>query len=204
MPNHQEKKFRCKGPLEAPTADESTGHLNGIIPGMYPLMAGFEDHRDPDAVPQFTAGWLYGISWQQADFRDEIVACYKANNKLEDDYFNGMAAYEAGDSEKGDGLFSDATKYYDDAFGGCDKDVTDALGAWNDKIQALAEIKDWDKISAKIYEAHKTELDADVALEFKWWDGAVYFNSGMYAGRFQKVFLDNAPEEIIAEMLAYL
>ena len=176
----------------------------GLVPNPYPDVVAVEEQRDPETVPQFTAGWLYGISWQQDDYRDKIVACYKSNNKLEDDYFNAMAAYEAGDQKKGDDLFADAAQYYEDAFSGCDKDITDALGEWNDKLTALGQIKDWDKISAKIYDAHKDELNADIGLEFKWWDAAVYFNSGMYAGRFHKVFIDNAPEAIIGEMLTYI
>ena len=55
--------------------------------------------------------------------------------------------------------------------------------------------KDWDKNSKKIYDDNKKEIDDDVALEIQWFDGAKFnaFNSGMYAGRVDKIFLDNSP-----------
>ena len=138
------------------------------------------------------------------DLRDKIIACYAKSDNLTNDYFDGMAAYEAGDQKTGDKKFADAESYYGDAFHTCDKEVIDALNEWKEKVDDLSNIKDWDKISARIYEAHKDELNADIQLEFKWWDAAVYFNSGMYAGRFQKVFLDDAPNAIVDELLSLI
>jgi len=113
-----------------------------------------------------------------------------------------MKFYEAGKQEKGDEKFADAGSRIYDALAECDQEIIDTFKEWNDKIGALHEMKDWDKIQKKIYKHHKDEVDSDIKLEFKWWDDAVYFNSGMYSGRFQKVFLDHAPEYIIDEMLS--
>ena len=36
----------------------------GLVPNPYPDMLEVDSQRDPEAVPQFTAGWIYGISGQ--------------------------------------------------------------------------------------------------------------------------------------------
>ena len=115
-----------------------------------------------------------------------------------------MADYEAGKQKRGDKKFADAGGRIYDAIRGCDQEIIDIFNDWNKKLGPLHEMKHWNKISDKIYKHHKDEIDADISLEFKWWDSAVYFNSGMYSGRFQKVFLDNAPEYIIGEMLSFI
>jgi len=65
-------------------------------------------------------------------------------------------------------------------------------------------MKDWDKISAKIYKANKAVCDQDIEYEFKTWNEGIYFDSGMFAGRFQKIFLDNAPQEVVTSLLEAL
>ena len=103
--------------------------------------------RDHDAVPQFVAGWLYGITYHEDDLRDEIVACYKKVELLEDDYFEGMAACDDGDTITCTEKFADAAKYYEEAFGSCDDSITDELRKWSEKYADLQTTEDWDKIS---------------------------------------------------------
>ena len=56
---------------------------------------------------------------------------------------------------------------------------------------------DWPQLSKQIYEANKTIVDRDIDLEFREWTQGVFFNSGMFAGEIQKIFLDNMPVESI-------
>jgi len=77
----------------------------GLAPGPYTLE---DDTRDPMAPAQMTAGWLFGISGQAEEMRDAIIACYKVNDSLTADYYDGMAAYQSGDSKTGDAKFNDA------------------------------------------------------------------------------------------------
>lgn len=150
--------------------------------------------KDPEAPAQMIAGWLFGITDQALEYRDKIVGCYKTNVNITNDYYDGMAAYKSGNSTAGDAKFNDARQYYDDAFSGCASDVTDALTKWTDKVDALANIKNWDQVSKQIYTQHKDVLDQDIQFEFMYWDQGVYYNAGMYGGRFDKTFLDYAPK----------
>ena len=43
--------------------------------------------------------------------------------------------------------FNDAGKHYDEAFANCDSSVTDVLGMWKQKVEALQSIPNWDQIS---------------------------------------------------------
>lgn len=121
---------------------EITAYM-GLVPNTYSDMLEVDSQRDPDAVPQFNAGWLYGISGQHDEMRNLIVECYKADAKLEDDYFQGMAAYEDGKGKKGDKLFKDAITHFDGAFAGCDPKIISTLKEWNSKISNLHDMKDW-------------------------------------------------------------
>lgn len=49
-------------------------------------------------VPQMTAGWLFGISYQEIEVRDKLMSCYKHHRELTRDYYDAMAAYEDGDT----------------------------------------------------------------------------------------------------------
>lgn len=55
------------------------------------------DKRDPMAPAQFAAGWLYGISFQTEEHRDEIVNCFQTSDDLTNDLYDAMEAYENGD-----------------------------------------------------------------------------------------------------------
>jgi len=108
-----------------------------------------------------------------------------------------MAAYEKGDQETGDKKFADAKDKYDIALHACDKKVTDPIVEWSKKWNDLESRDDWDKISKDITESQKDVLEDDVKQSFYWWDKPVPFNAGMFMGRWQKVFLDNAPAEFL-------
>ena len=62
-----------------------------------------------------------------------------------------------------------------------------------DKAEALVQSSDWPQIAAKIYMAHKDEIAKDSELEHSSWQQGKFFDSGMYTGSIEKIFLDNAP-----------
>lgn len=58
---------------------------------------------------------------------------------------------------------------------------------------------DYSDVSEQIYNAHKDEIDLNVSLMFKTWDQGVFYNAGMFAGRIDKIMLDNLPQELSAD-----
>ena len=151
--------------------------------------------QDPTAPFEFLSGWVYGVSVQKDYIRNEMVACGKTDDSLTDDVYAAMIALGKGDSKTANDKWNDATPKYTKALADCGKDVKDPLDKWGDAINKMVTEKDWDKNSKKIYDDNKKEIDDDVALEIQWFDGDKFnpFNSGMYAGRVDKIFLDNSP-----------
>merc|ERR1712071_465823 len=135
-----------------------------------------DDAQNPEAPAQFIAGWLYGVSAQAFNIQDAIVA---------------------GDSQTGYSKLNDAKQYYDAFFANCGTDVTDPLTQWSDNIDALAQIDNWDTISAQIYLDNKQILDDDLSYEVNSWNRGVFFDAGMFAGRYQLIFYEQAPAQII-------
>ena len=56
--------------------------------------------------------------------------------------------------------------------------------------------KDWDTQESKIYEANKTVIDKNNKLKFRTWYDAVPFNTGMFSGRVDKIFLDGTSNQL--------
>ena len=82
---------------------------------------------------------------------------------------------------------------YETAMAGCGQiaEVIRGIAKKFDDIQAR---QDWDKLSKEIYQANQDVIDRDVNLEFSQWSEGVFFNSGMFAGQIEKIFLDAVPE----------
>lgn len=84
----------------------------------------------------------------------------------------------------------EAQKLYQVDLAGCDASVTDVLDKWQKKMNDLVSRKDYVEFQAKVYKANKKLIDDNFSNELKWWDDGVFFNSGMFAGRNDKIFLD--------------
>lgn len=153
------------------------------------------DKMDPTAPAQFMAGWLYGVSGQTIEFRDEVMKCYKQDDNITKDFYDGMAAYMKGDSDAGTKAFNDARKRYHTAYAGCDKKITKPFVDATDKMDALVSRKDWEDIEEKIYKENKKVVDQNTTYEFKEWKEGVFYNSGMFAGATDLIFLKNAPKK---------
>ena len=151
--------------------------------------------QDPTAPFEFLSGWVYGVSLQKDEIRNAMIACAIPDDGLKHDVYAAMDALGRGDSKTANDKWNDATPLYKTALAKCGDDVTGPLEKWGDAINKMVTDKDWDKNSKKIYDDNKKEIDDDVALEIQWFDGAKFnaFNSGMYAGRVDKIFLDNSP-----------
>jgi hypothetical protein len=190
--------------FDAGMYDGQISQYMGLVPNPYPDMVFADDAQNPEAPAQFIAGWLYGVSTQAFNMQDAIVACYTRNDDLTAAYYDAQAAFVAGDSQTGYSKLNDAKQYYDAFFANCGTDVTDPLTQWSDNIDALAQIDDWDTISAQIYLDNKQILDDDLSYEVNSWNRGVFFDAGMFAGRYQLIFYEQAPAQIIDEMLSYI
>ena len=132
--------------FDAGMYDGQISQYMGLVPNPYTAETEAEQ-LDGQAPAQYIAGWLYGISWQQEDLRDKIIACYTENDIITQDYFDGMAAYSKGDTETATAKFNDAGEHYDEAFANCDSSITDVLTQWKTKLTDLEKIDNWDTIS---------------------------------------------------------
>ena len=146
--------------------------------------------RMSDAPGEFLAGWVYGVSFQKDDIRNDIMSCIKFDDDLTNDMYDGMEAYEKGDQDTGKKKMDAAQKLYETALSGCDTKVTDPIKMWGDKMTDLVARNDWEDFEKKVYEANKMAIDENIREEFQEWDWGVYFNAGMFAGRIDKIFLD--------------
>ena len=146
--------------------------------------------RDPTAPAQWIAGWYYGVEGE--DKRDYILGCYKADDDLTITLYDAMEAYIGGDEATGEQKMKDARPMYQIALQACDE-VNGKMKEIGDKIYALPDTPDWDKISKEIYNDNKARVDRDVDLMLREWKQGVFFNSGMFTGYVDKIFLDNAP-----------
>ena len=86
--------------------------------------------RDPQAPPQFTAGWLLGVSF--IDKRDEIIDCYEPNDDLMNAQYDAMEAYIADDKATGDEKMAQVKKLAKKAYASCEKTVPE-LFEWYQK-----------------------------------------------------------------------
>ena len=143
------------------------------------------------------AGWYYGISTK--DKRDEVVECFKPNDKLTNFLYEAFEEYAAGKKMAGDAYLAKTKPLYKRALSDCGN-LGDHMHEWSQKMDDLQERKDWPEIAKKIYETNKAIIDRDVDLEVREWQQGVYFNSGMFAGQVAKLFLDNAPS---SQLMSY-
>ena len=69
--------------------------------------------RDPQAPAQLLAGWLYGISDQTIDLRDQLLGCFEPTEKLTNKVYRAMRLWHKGDKEDGDKAWHFAEKQYE-------------------------------------------------------------------------------------------
>ena len=150
-----------------------------------------EETRDPMAPAQFVAGWFYGVSTE--DKTKDILACYKKSDDLTNDLYDAMDAYIKGDQKTGDAKMKDTKALYDTALSAC-SDVGTEMKNIGDKADALVKRSDWKQLAEKIYNDNKDVIDRDIDLELREWKQGVFFNSGMFAGQIEQIFLKDAPE----------
>ena len=69
--------------------------------------------RDSEAPAQLLAGWLYGISDQTIDLRDQLLECFEPTEKLTNKVYRAMRLWHKGDKEDGDKAWHFAEKQYE-------------------------------------------------------------------------------------------
>lgn len=146
--------------------------------------------RDVLAPAKFLAGWLYGVSGQTIDTRDALTECFKADEDLMNDVYDGMQHYFDGEKSAGDKDWIAARKLFPHALADCDKDITDALTSWSKKMDEMIHKKEWDTAEDKIYQDNKTVIDWNNSNSFTTWNNGVPFQTGMFTGANDKIFLD--------------
>ena len=50
---------------------------------------------------------------------------------------------------------------------------------------------DYPDFEKKVMNAHEKEIEGNLKQELNWWDRNMHFNSGLFAGRNDKIFLDS-------------
>ena len=93
-----------------------------------------ESDRDQYAPAQFTAGWYYGISGK--DKRDEIVECYKPNDKLTNFLYEAFEEYIAGNKMAGDAYLAKTKPLYRRALSDCGN-LSEHMHEWSQKMDDL-------------------------------------------------------------------
>ena len=49
---------------------------------------------------------------------------------------------------------------------------------------------DWEHFAEKVYKDNKREIERNIDLTLREWESGNFFNSGLFDGQWQKVFLD--------------
>ena len=148
--------------------------------------------RDMMGPAQFIAGWLYGVSGQYAEKRDAILECFEPSTDLMNRVYHAMNQYIKGNKDKGDEAWKEAIELYKPALAKCDAEgITTPLEEYRQKMVDMVSDKKWEKKSERIYSENKEVIDETNRNQFKtWWEG-VPFDSGMFAGRIDAIYLDN-------------
>merc|ERR1711920_418258 len=121
-----------------------------------------------------------------------MMACRVQDKDLTNDMYEAFTAIEKNDMATASKKFKDAQDKYPDALKKCDKTVTDPWDEWKKHMDDMTHRIGWDEMEKKIYSDNKTDIDGDFKMEMKWWDTGVFFSSGMYGGRIDKIFWDAA------------
>ena len=154
--------------------------------------------RDPTAPAQYIAGWFYGVSLE--DDRDELLKCFKQSDDLTNKLYDAMESIIDGDVDEGDKKMAETRPLFETAIAGCNQDILKKMGDNDKKFEDLKARSDWATIRMDIYNKHKDVIDRDSQLAMREWKEGVFFNTGMFFGDVEKVFLDNAPaEELTAQ-----
>ena len=184
----------------------STGYADGLIA----LSLGLADkpaheekdfevlNRDPQAPAQYLAGWLYAVSGQTVDVRDQMLDCFVPDANLTDKVNSAMDQWHHGDHEKGDKAWESARKLYDTALASCDKDaILEPLRKYRALREHITSLPDWDQQEARIQEEFKAQIDLETSTMFISWYNGVPFNAGLFSGRIDKIFIDNVTESTL-------
>jgi len=131
---------------------------------------------DAMAVPDFVAGFIYGMTGD--NHLTEIEACYQGGSQIVTDSQTAIGDFEAGDYFKG---IMDAGKAWNEVGSamttcqGMDDDIT-AIEAW---AQIFTEPEKLSKTVAKRWLFHGSKIKADIAKEEADWSAGDYFDAGI-------------------------
>ena len=130
---------------------------------------------DAMAVPDFVAGFIYGMTGD--NHLSEIEACYQGGEKIVTDSEAAIADFKAGDWFKG---IKDAGTVWNEVGSamttcqGMDDDIA-AIEAWATIFTNPTELA---KTVSKHWLFHGSEIKADIAKEESDWSAGSYFDAG--------------------------
>ena len=147
------------------------------------------DHPDRQAYApaEFIAGWYYGLSGH--DKRAKVHECFVADRKLTNKLYNAMESYIAGDRKSGDAFMAQTRPLFNNALSRCDQ-LDSHVKDWARRIDEMMARSDWEQFALKVYKTNKREVERNIDLELREWQQGQFFNSGLFGGQLEKVFLD--------------
>lgn len=162
-----------------PKPSESATHCSLPVPALPARV-------DQTAVPQFAAGYLYGISKHVIDKRDYILSCYQQDDELTAFLYASIASYNRGATSDGDAQLACAKAYFS-SMRGCDITNPMFLDA-EEYFEDFDEREDASEIRAENYQTNKATIDRDRPLITREWNNGVYFNAGFFSAESQGLY----------------
>ena len=149
-----------------------------------------------DAVAQWTAGLLYGLSGRTEDKRDKLVKCMKHCPFTARRFGKAYQSYNDGKLAKGNQKLWRTTPFWFGTMIRCGSTALD-LAAFEWTAAKFNWRSDSEDVARANYEANKARVDQDWANGLKSFNEGVYFNAGMFYGEVWNVLavLPKVPEE---------
>ena len=176
----------------------SAGKLDGIFLNNVPTDALEDDFKDKYTPAQFFAGWYYGRTTH--DKRDKILDCYEPSRELSTLLNEGMQGMIDGlPKEQAEKKMNKATRLMAKALKSCHRLDYHMFEKQADILDEVSDRLDIDEEFMKhVFSEYGDELMRDAQLWMREWKQGVPFNSGMFFGQFEKIFVDANEEYPLA------
>ena len=84
---------------------------------------------------------------------------------------------------------ADTRKLFKQALSGC-RQLDFHMNKWARRVKDMKARPDWEQFAEQVYKENKREVDRNIDLELREWKQDQFFNSGLFLGQLEKVFLD--------------
>ena len=100
-----------------------------------------------------------------------------------------MESFIAGDKKSGEAYMAGAKPLFRRALLSCQQ-LNSHIADWGRRVEDMMARPDWEHFAEKVYKDNKREIERNIDLTLREWESGNYFNSGLFDGQWQKVFLD--------------